>query len=107
MPIFWWGLLLIMFAAVNLGIAPVSGRIDPIRYYFEPVTGFMTIDALLSDQPGAFLDALHHLVLPTIVLGTESLGLSGSAELRSSVRPPMIPTTARTMLTYMHQRQST
>ena len=75
MPIFWWGLLLIMFAAVNLGIAPVSGRIDPIRYYFEPVTGFMTIDALLSDQPGAFLDALHHLVLPTIVLGTIPLAV--------------------------------
>jgi hypothetical protein len=44
---------------------------------------------------------------PTMVLGTESLGLSGSAELCSSVRPPVIPTTATTMLTYMHQRQST
>jgi len=75
MPIFWWGLLLIMFVAVNLGLAPVSGRIDPIQYYFEPVTGFMTIDALLSDQPGAFLDALHHLVLPTIVLGTIPLAV--------------------------------
>jgi dipeptide transport system permease protein len=53
----------------------VSGRIDPIRFYFEPITGFMTIDALLSDQPGAFLDALHHLILPTIVLGTIPLAV--------------------------------
>jgi dipeptide transport system permease protein len=75
MPIFWWGLLLIMFVAVDLGLTPVSGRIDPIQYYFEPVTGFMTIDALLSDQPGALLDALHHLILPAIVLGTVPLAV--------------------------------
>jgi dipeptide transport system permease protein len=75
MPIFWWGLLLIMFVSVDLGLTPVSGRIDLIQYYFEPVTGFMTIDALLSDQSGAFLDALHHLVLPAIVLGTIPLAI--------------------------------
>jgi dipeptide transport system permease protein len=39
------------------------------------VTGFMTIDALLSDQSGAFLDALHHLILPAIVLGTVPLAV--------------------------------
>jgi dipeptide transport system permease protein len=75
MPIFWWGLLLIMLFSVTLGWTPVSGRIDLIAYYIEPRTGFMTIDALLSDQPGAFLDALHHLVLPAIVLGTIPLAL--------------------------------
>jgi dipeptide transport system permease protein len=73
MPIFWWGLLLIMVVAERWGLTPVSGRIDLIKYYFEPVTGFMTIDALLSDQKGAFLDALHHLLLPAIVLGTVPL----------------------------------
>ena len=35
----------------------------------------MTIDAPLSDQPGAFLDALRHLILPAIVLGTVPLGV--------------------------------
>ncbi|MHB2167374.1 ABC transporter permease subunit [Alsobacter sp. R-9] len=74
MPIFWWGLLLIMFVSERLGLTPVSGRIDLIKYYFEPVTGFMLIDALLSDQKGAFWSALHHLVLPAIVLGTVPLG---------------------------------
>jgi dipeptide transport system permease protein len=69
MPIFWWGLLLIMFVSVRLGLLPVSGRIDLINYSFDQPTGFMTIDALLSDQPGAFLDALRHLILPAIVLG--------------------------------------
>jgi len=75
MPIFWWGLLLIMFIAEGLHLTPVSGRIDLIRFYFEPVTGFMTLDALLSDQKGAFLDALHHLILPAIVLGTVPLAM--------------------------------
>lgn len=69
MPIFWWGLLLILLFSVHLGWTPVSGRID-LLYYFEPVTGFMLIDSLLSDQEGAFSSAVSHLVLPTIVLGT-------------------------------------
>ena len=75
MPIFWWGLLLIMFVSVRLELLPVSGRIDLINFYFDQPTGFMTIDALLSDQPGAFLDALRHLILPAIVLGTVPLGV--------------------------------
>ena len=75
MPIFWWGLLLIMFAGERWGLTPVSGRIDLIKYYFEPVTGFMTIDAWLSGQAGALKDALHHLVLPAIVLGTIPLAV--------------------------------
>jgi dipeptide transport system permease protein len=75
MPIFWWGLLLIMFVSVQLGWTPVSGRIDLINYYFDQPTGFMLIDAALSDQPGAVLDALKHLILPAIVLGTVPLGV--------------------------------
>jgi dipeptide transport system permease protein len=75
MPIFWWGLLLIMFVGERWGLTPVSGRVDLIQFYFEPVTGFMTIDAWLSDQSGAVLDALHHLVLPAIVLGTVPLAV--------------------------------
>ena len=75
MPIFWWGLLLIMFVAERWGLTPVSGRIDLIKFYFEPVTGFMVIDAWLSGQAGAVKDALHHLVLPAIVLGTIPLAV--------------------------------
>ncbi|MDZ4735802.1 MAG: ABC transporter permease subunit [Rhodospirillaceae bacterium] len=74
MPIFWWGLLLIILFSVNLGWTPVSGRISLI-YFFEPVTGFMLIDTLLSGQEGAFRSALHHLVLPTVVLGTIPLAV--------------------------------
>jgi dipeptide transport system permease protein len=74
MPIFWWGLLLIMLFSVQLGWTPVSGRID-LLYYVEPVTGFLLIDTLLSDQDGSFLSALQHLILPAIVLGTIPLAV--------------------------------
>src|SRR5210317_2070193 len=74
MPIFWWGLLLIIFFSGILGWTPVSGRIS-LMYYFEPVTGFMLIDSLLSGQEGAFKSALSHLILPTVVLGTIPLAV--------------------------------
>jgi len=74
MPIFWWALILIMFFSVGLGWTPVSGRLD-LLYDVEPVTGFMLIDTLLSDEQGAFLDALRHLILPAIVLGTIPLAV--------------------------------
>jgi dipeptide transport system permease protein len=74
MPIFWWGLLLIIFFSGYLGWTPVSGRIS-LLYFFPPVTGLMTIDALLSGQEGAFRSAVSHLILPTIVLGTIPLAV--------------------------------
>ena len=69
MPIFWWGLLLIIFFSGILGWTPVSGRISML-YFFPPVTGFMLIDSLLSGQEGALTSAMSHLILPAIVLGT-------------------------------------
>ena len=75
MPIFWWGLILILVMSNWLGLTPVSGRVDLIKYYYDPVTGFMLIDSILSGQKGAFLDAVHHLILPTIVLGTVPLAV--------------------------------
>ncbi|GLS80242.1 ABC transporter permease subunit [Paracoccus marinus] len=74
MPIFWWGLLLIIFFSGILGWTPVSGRIS-LLYFFPPVTGFMLIDSLLSGQDGAFASAASHLILPTIVLATIPLAV--------------------------------
>ncbi|ALS59946.1 ABC transporter permease subunit [Pandoraea norimbergensis] len=74
MPIFWWGLLLIMLFSVDLQWTPVSGRIG-VEYDVPFVTGFMLIDTLLSGDPGAFSSAVSHLILPTIVLGTVPLAV--------------------------------
>ncbi len=69
MPIFWWGLMMILIFSVTLGWTPVSGRISD-QFYVEPWSGFMLIDSWFSDDQGAVRSALSHLVLPTIVLGT-------------------------------------
>jgi len=74
MPIFWWGLLLIILFSGILGWTPVSGRIS-LMFFFPSVTGFMLIDSLLSGQEGAFKSAVSHLILPTIVLGTIPLAV--------------------------------
>jgi dipeptide transport system permease protein len=74
MPIFWWGLLLILLFSVKLGLTPVSGRLA-VQYFVEPVTGFLLIDTLLSTEKGAFWSAVQHLILPTIVLGTVPLAV--------------------------------
>lgn len=80
MPIFWWGLILIMFFSVKLGWTPVSGRLD-LAFDITPRTGFMLIDTWLAEaadpsaNAGAFKDALMHLILPAIVLGTIPLAV--------------------------------
>lgn len=69
-PIFWLALLLIMVFSLGLGLFPMSGRIG-LLYEIEPSTHFILIDIILQGFPYnglAFLDALEHLALPTIVL---------------------------------------
>jgi dipeptide transport system permease protein len=69
MPIFWWGLMMILVFSVALGWTPVSGRISD-AFYVEPWSGFLLIDSWFSDDAGAVRSAWSHLILPTIVLGT-------------------------------------
>jgi dipeptide transport system permease protein len=74
MPIFWWGLLLILLFSVQLGWTPVSGRIA-VLYFVEAKTGFLLIDTLLAGDIDAFWSAVSHLILPAIVLGTVPLAV--------------------------------
>ena len=69
MPVFWLGLLLIYFFAVKLGVLPVSGRLG-YEFDIDHITGFYLIDSLLVKDYEAFWDALKHLILPAIALGT-------------------------------------
>ncbi|MFC0814207.1 ABC transporter permease subunit [Pasteurella multocida] len=73
MPIFWWGLILILYFSTPLGL-PASGRLLA-EYWIEADTGFMLIDTWNSDEPGAFLAAIKSLILPSIVLGTIPLAV--------------------------------
>ena len=69
MPVFWLGLVLIYFFSVSLDILPVSGRLG-YEFSIDHVTGFYLIDSLLANDVDAFWDALKHLFLPAIALGT-------------------------------------
>ncbi|QEN89063.1 ABC transporter permease subunit [Labrys sp. KNU-23] len=76
MPIFWFGILLILLVSLKLDLTPVGGRIDTAFYFDEETsTGFMIWDAFWSDQEGAVWSALQHLILPAIVLGTIPLAV--------------------------------
>lgn len=69
MPIFWLALILMMIFSAYLGWVPLSGRLSIITD-LQPVTGFYTIDSLIAGDGYAFLDVLHHLLLPAITLAT-------------------------------------
>ncbi len=77
MPIFWWGMMLIMLVSVQLNLTPVSGRIGDTVFLDDtmPLTGFMLIDTLFWGEPGDFNDAVMHMILPAIVLGTIPLAV--------------------------------
>jgi ABC-type dipeptide/oligopeptide/nickel transport system permease component len=68
LPDFWIGLALIFLVYYKAGIgAAPSGQFSP-GYQIPIVTGISPIDALIAGEPGAFTDALAHLVLPAITL---------------------------------------
>ncbi len=74
MPVFWWGLLLILLFSVQLGWTPVSGRLAP-EYWIEPRSGLLLLDALLAGDYAVLRDALRHLLLPAVVLATIPLAV--------------------------------
>lgn len=77
MPIFWWGMMLIMLVSVQLDLTPVSGRIGDTVFLDDtmPLTGFMLIDTFFWGEQGDFTDAVMHMILPAIVLGTIPLAV--------------------------------
>jgi ABC-type dipeptide/oligopeptide/nickel transport system permease component len=74
-PVFWSGLILLYIFSVVLGWLPGPGRLDARSSLPEGMTGFLTIDALLIGDIDLFKDALHHLVLPALVLGWTVMGI--------------------------------
>lgn len=73
-PIFVLGLTLQWIFGAQLHWLPTSGRIDP-RLDVKTITGFMLIDTLVAGRPEAFVDAIRHLVLPAIALGSIPLAI--------------------------------
>ncbi len=75
LPPFWTGLIFLTIFYFNLGIAPGPGRLDPRMTDPVRVTGLLTVDSILSGNWVALGSALHHLMLPTLILGGFTLAL--------------------------------
>lgn len=69
MPIFWLGLVFIFFFSIQLQVLPMVGRLD-IDTHLTTITGLHTVDALLTLNWSALVDAIRHLIMPSIVLST-------------------------------------
>jgi peptide/nickel transport system permease protein len=68
-PIFWFGLILKLIFGLWLGWLPVSGRFSPRLSPPPHITGLYTLDSLAAGDVRAFVDAIAHLVLPSLTLG--------------------------------------
>jgi peptide/nickel transport system permease protein len=75
MPTFWIALVALYVGFFRLGWFPGAERLDPGVSPPPSVTGLYTIDALLAGNWGLFVQALHHLVLPALVLAAFNVSL--------------------------------
>ncbi len=69
MPIFWLGLMMIFLFSVVLHVLPTGGRLDA-GTQLAPITNLVLLDALLRGNIPVFIQALRHLALPALALGT-------------------------------------
>ena len=78
LPAFFLAMILQVIFFRSLDILPLAGRVDSdLRFTspIAPITGFLTLDALLGLNPVAFVDVLYHLVLPALALAAYPLAL--------------------------------
>lgn len=67
MPVFVFALLLQLIFYVKLGWLPAGERLDA-GIKLEPITGMVTVDALLRGSGEAFWSGIRHLILPVLAL---------------------------------------
>jgi peptide/nickel transport system permease protein len=75
MPTFWLALVALYVFFFRLGWFPGGDRLDPGVLSPPHKTGMYTVDALLAGQWSVAWDALHHLILPALVLAAYNVGL--------------------------------
>lgn len=68
---FWLAILLQLLFSMWLGLTPVQGRID--GWGPDPITGFLTLDALIEGDWETLGQALRHLALPVATLALPAM----------------------------------
>jgi peptide/nickel transport system permease protein len=74
-PVFLLALIALTVFYAKLGWTAGPGRLDFLIADPPLVTGWFTIDSLLAGQWDTFANALSHLVLPSLVLGSFVAGI--------------------------------
>ena len=74
MPIFWLGLMLNWFFAVELGWLPSVTRLDA-SIDLQRITNLIIVDSILTGNAEALLNGIKHLILPSIALSTISMAI--------------------------------
>jgi peptide/nickel transport system permease protein len=67
-PVFWLGLILLLFFYATLGWLPGPGRLSVMHQGYEARTGFILMGSLFRGDFEVFFDALHHIILPASLL---------------------------------------
>jgi peptide/nickel transport system permease protein len=75
MPTFWIALVALYVFFFRLGWFPGGDRLEPGVLAPPDKTGMYTVDALLAAQWSTAWSALHHLILPALVLAAYNVGL--------------------------------
>jgi peptide/nickel transport system permease protein len=73
-PIFFLAILLKYIFAIKLGLLPTVGR-QSVLIDIEHPTNFYILDAIIAGDPEALWDAIKHLILPAIALGSIPLAI--------------------------------
>ena len=76
MPVFWFGLMLILIFYADLGwaaapIGRISSSINPPTH----ITGLYVLDSILTGDTVALKDSIAHLILPAITLSLSSMAV--------------------------------
>ena len=75
LPTYWLALVGSTVLFRQLGWLPGSGRLDATITPPPHITGFYTIDALLTGDMQAWVSAASHLILPATVLALSNIGM--------------------------------
>ncbi len=74
-PMFWFGMILQLIFAVQLGWFPLGTRFPVTQPAPELLTGLYTVDSLLRGNLTQFGTALYYLTLPCLTLGVLISGI--------------------------------
>src|SRR6056297_152794 len=73
LPMFWLGLMLQWYLALEMGWFPIGGRLGIFDEVPPAIIGMISVDALLAGDLSTFGAALNHMILPATALSFPAL----------------------------------